>query len=168
MGSIRQRFMYCDDCHKVVRVDLPECIHFGACTMRRNAESVTVVYRNKDGKISTPWNPDHPRVVANARKHGLERVEIRGARAVRKFERELDARDLSRHRRHMEKREQLFAPMINRARQDLHDIVREGQTRIGNQVIKVSQQGRNLAREELRRLERGYSEQNWESGNHRD
>src|SRR6266478_4381686 len=119
MANHNQRFMYCDDCSKVVRVDLPECVHFGASKSGGNVGSVTVVYRAKDGTTSVPWNPDDPRVVANAKRKGLERIEYRGVKGERRLAKELDEKDYSRHLRHQEKMERLMAPQVAMRREGL-------------------------------------------------
>lgn len=150
MGT-KQIFRYCDDCSKVVRTDIPECVHFGAFKMQKNAESVTVVFRSKDGKVSIPWSPDAkcpPNYV---------REEIRGARAVRKLEREMDASDLRRHRKSTARMEALKAPQLNYHRERLKQIARE----------HPHQFGRDLAKAALTKSEQGYST-NFDAGNHRD
>jgi hypothetical protein len=151
MANHNQRFQYCDDCKKVVRVDLPECVHFGAFVQQKNAESSMVVFRSADGKVSIPWEP-------NAKcPAGYQREEVRGARNVRKLERELDAKDLARHRQHQEKMERFMAPINSSMREGL-----KAQMRNARHPFE-----KDLAQAALDHLDRGYSDR-YDAGNHRD
>lgn len=160
-----QRFTYCDGCKKVVRIDLPECVHFGAFKAGKNTESVTVVFRSPDGKVSIPWDPNTPCP------KGYVREEVRGARATRKLEKELDARDYRRYQHFQQKKEVIFGPRRQRSREDLKQIIRDGTyTMTGRdghtQTRHVTEFGRSLAREALRRMDSGYSKP-FEAGNYR-
>lgn len=148
--GVKQIFRYCDDCSKVVRTDVPECVHYGAYKLQKNTESVTVVFRSKDGRVSIPWEP-------NAKcPTGYVREEVRGSRAVRRLERELDAKDLQRHRESQLRMEAMKAPQLHYHRERLKQIARE----------HPHQFGRDLAKAALSRSERGYSS-NYDAGNHR-
>lgn len=150
MSSTKQIFKYCDSCSKVVRTDIPECVHYGAYRMQKNVESVTVVFRGPDGKVSIPWEP------GAKCPSGYVREEVRGARAVRRLEKELDAKDLAKHRHFKEQQERLFSPQMNHHRENLKHIARTHQ----------HQFGRDLAKAALARSERGYSS-TYDPGNHR-
>jgi len=164
MANHNQRFMYCDDCAKVVRVDLPECVHFGAIKVSKHVESTTVVFRSSSGKISIPWDDKTPCP------KGYVREEIRGARAVRRLEQELDAKDLQRHRNWQEKRQLLFRH--DERREDLKQIISQGVTTKVDadgtrRTIHVSQFGRDLARQALRRIDSAPPER-YDPGNYRE
>lgn len=118
------------------------------------------IFRSKDGKISIPWSRDTPcppNYVAE---------EVRGARAVRRLEKEMDAKDIQRHQNHQLKQQAIFGPQREKRKEDLRQIVREGQTVHEGRTIKVSEFGRELARQALRKSEQGYS-QNYSPGNYR-
>lgn len=144
--------MYCDDCKKVVRVDLPECVHFGAFTAQKNSESSMVILRKPDGSISIPWEP-----TARCPK-GAVREEVRGSRAVRKLERELDAKDISKHHRYQEKMERMMAP-INAS---VRDGLKRQMANARNPFEK------DFARRALERIDRTPITSGYDPGNHRD
>src|SRR5438552_521156 len=101
---MRSTYLHCTDCNSVVRVAPdPECVHFGKAT-RRTTESVTTIFRGPNGRVSIPWSPD-----AKVPK-GFVKEEVRGARAVRRLEKELDAQDLQRHRHNQESEHRVFGP----------------------------------------------------------
>lgn len=146
--GVRQIYRHCTPCNRVVRVDEPECAHFGRA--QRNSESVTVVFRGPDGKVSIPWEP-----TAKC-PEGFVREEVRGARAVRRLERELDAKDLATHRA-TEERKARFQEPINK-------VVRENLLhRMRNATHPFE---KSLAQAALDRMERSYST-NYDAGNHR-
>lgn len=166
------RYIACEKCQGPVRVDDgsylnhkgEQCTHFfeiGVDT-GRNSESVTVIFRGPNGKVSIPWEPDTPCPA------GYVREEVRGARAVRRLEKELDAKDIARYRQHQEKLQRVFAPQRAQRREDLKQIIREGVTTHEGRTIRVSQFGRDLARERLRRLDQESSTRgNYDPGNYR-
>jgi len=157
-------YLWCKDCEAVREVSPePACVHFGRVPKRRNAESVTVVFRSPDGKVSIPWEPNAPCP------KGYVREEVRGARAVRRLEKELDAKDMKRYQRFQENRQRLFRH--DKRREDLKQIVSQGvTTKIDHdgsrRTIQVSQFGRDLAREALRKMDNAPSER-YEPGNYR-
>lgn len=102
--------------------------------------------------MSIPWEPGAKCPA------GYERQEVRGARAVRRLEKELDAKDLTKHRHFKEQQERLFSPQMNHHRENLRHIVRNA----------THPFQKSLAQAALDRSQRGYSNQNWEAGNHRD
>lgn len=147
--GVKQVYRYCDPCAKVVRIDEPECAHFGRA--QRNSESVTVVFRGPDGKISIPWEP-----TAKC-PEGFVREEVRGARAVRRLERELDAKDLATHRATEERKARFQEPINKVVRENLHHKLRNARHPFERQLVQGM----------LDRMDRGYSS-NYEAGNHRD
>jgi len=142
-------FKYCDTCKAVKQTyPDPECSHFGK--VQRNTESVMVIFRGPDGKVSIPWSDK------TKTPEGFVREEVRGAKAVRKLERELDAKDLARHHQYQEKMERFMEPINNS--------VREGLKRQRDNARHPFE--RDLAAAALARMDRGYS-QNFDAGNHR-
>jgi hypothetical protein len=117
----------------------------------RNAESVTVVFRGPNGETSIPWEP-----TAKC-PPGYQREEIRGSWAVRKLERELDAKDLQHYRETQERKQMLIEPRLQHHRENLKQIVREARNPFE----------RHLAQAALDRSQRGYST-NYDPGNHRE
>lgn len=166
MAHPKQTYIYCDQCRHCIRTDDGSyCRHYLTRARTHNVESSMVVFRSPDGKVSIPWEPNAPCPA------GYVREEVRGARAVRKLERELDARDLRRHQQHMAKREFVFGPQRQKRREDLKQIVRDGSytvtDRDGRTHTKhVTQVGRDLARAALSRLDSGYSK-SYDPGNYR-
>lgn len=160
------RYLACDKCKGPVRVDDgsflnskgEQCDHLGQRS--RNAESTMTIFRGPDGKISIPWEPDAPCP------KGYVVEEVRGTRAVRKLERELDQKDIARHKSHQEKLRLLHEPARAKRREDLKQIIREGVTTHEGRTIRVSEFGRAIAREALRRSESGYTKQ-YDPGNYR-
>lgn len=153
----RSLYLACDKCHGLVRVDDGSystrngvCEHLDADYRHRNVESSMTVFKYADGRTSIPWSPDVPTP------RGAERVEVRGSHNVRKLERELDAKDSARHRKHKESVERVFGPELAARRKNLRQIARE----------HPHQFGRDLAAAALQRSQRGYSE-NYDPGNHR-
>lgn len=168
-----KRYIACYDCHGPVRIDDGSyqnqrgevCQHYGARSPQKNVESTLVIFRGADGKPSIPWDPNTPCP------KGYTREEIRGVRATRRLEKELDARDYARHQHFQQKKEVIFGPRRQRSREDLKQIIRDGTYTVtdGNGSIKtrhVTEFGRSLAREALRRMDSGYSKP-FEAGNYR-
>lgn len=168
----RSFYRACDKCGGPVRVDDgsfinhkgEECIHFFEAT--RNVESTLTVFRSPDGKVSIPWEPNAPCPP------GYTTEEIRGAAATRRLEKELDAQDRKRYERYQQKVERLKAPSRERRRQDLQQIIREGCTTVpdgrgGTRTIRVSQFGRDIARQALKRIDQGGYSQRYDPGNYR-
>lgn len=157
-------YLYCRDCKAVKQVSpAPECIHFGKVGRTRNCASSMTIFRGPDGQISVPWDDKTPCP------KGYEREEIRGARAVRQIERELDAKDIARHRRFQENRQKLFRH--DQRREDLKQIISQGVTTKrdaqGNvKTIHVTEFGRKLAREALRRMDSAPTDR-YDPGNYR-
>lgn len=118
------------------------------------------IFRGPNGKISIPWEPNAPCP------KGYVVEEVRGARAVRRLEKELDAKDIQRHQQFQEKLRRLHEPARAKRREDLKQIIREGVTTHEGRTIRVSEFGRAIAREALRRSEAGYSKQ-YDPGNYR-
>jgi hypothetical protein len=117
----------------------------------RNSESSMTVFRYADGRISIPWEPNS-KVPA-----GAVREEVKGAHNVRKLEREMDAHDLKRHRKHKESYDRVFGPELEARRENLKHIARTHEHPFG----------RALAQAALDRQQSGYST-NFDAGNHRD
>ena len=147
-----RHYLYCNACKDVKQISPePECVHFGKLPRRRNSESSMVIFRNADGKVSIPWEP-------NARTpKGFVREEVRGARAVRKLERELDARDLQRHRHYQEKHERIMAPINASVRDGLKRQMSSARTQFEKDYV----------RRMLERLERKPVTSGFDAGNHR-
>lgn len=148
-----RHYLYCEPCKKVRQVSPePACIHFGKRSLQHNSESSMVVFRFADGRTSIPWSPDAklPR--------GAVREEIRGAKAVRKLERELDAKDLSKHRHYQEKLERMMEPINASMRAGLH-------RQMSNATTQFE---RDYVRGVLDRLDRQPASSGYEAGNHRD
>jgi len=157
---MRRMYLHCVDCNQVVRISPdPECVHYGKLPRRRNSESVTVVFRGPNGRVSIPWSPD-----AKIPK-GFVREEVRGARAVRRLEKELDAQDLIRHRRNQESEHRVFGPSRQRIREDLHQMIREGVAKVGDRTVQLTDTGKEYARAALKKLDGGYSK-NFDPDNH--
>lgn len=162
-----RHYLYCAACKAVMQVSPePECVHFGRASRQHNAESVMVVFRSPDGKVSIPWEPNTPCP------KGYVREEIRGVRATRRLEKELDTIDRKRYEQHQLKLQNVLGPQRERRRQDLHQIIREGQTTVpdgrgGQRTIRVTEMGRNIAREALRKMDNGGYSQRYEPGNYR-
>lgn len=154
--GVKQIFKYCDDCAKVVRTDIPECVHYGAYKMARNSESVTVVYQSKDGKTSIPWDPDNPKVVAQAKKAGMVRVEYRGAAGERRLGKMLDVQDYDKHQASEERKARFQEPINKVVRENLLHRMRNARHPFE----------KSLAQAALDRMERSYST-NYDAGNHR-
>lgn len=155
----RSLYIACDHCHGLVRVDDGSyatrngtCEHLDADRRHHNSESSMVVFKSADGRTSIPWSPDVPTPV------GFQRVEVRGAHNVRKLEREMDAHDLKRHKMHKESIERVFGPELEARRNNLKELARSAPHPFS----------RALAQAALDKQSRGYSENNWEAGNHRD
>jgi hypothetical protein len=169
MGNLR--YIACKDCLGPVRIDDGSyqnqhgevCQHYGARVLQRNCESNMTIFRSPDGQVSIPWEPDTPCP------KGYIKEEVRGARAVRRLERELDARDIQRHHNWLRKRDHLF----NRSqrREDLKQIARDGVYTVTDKdgckhTKHVSEFGRSMARQALRKMDGGYSER-YDPGNFR-
>lgn len=155
----RQHYIACEKCVGLVRVDDGSyatrngtCEHLDADRRQRNSESSMVVFKSKDGRISIPWEPNAPTP------KGFVREEVRGANNVRKLEREMDAHDLKRHKRHKESIERVFGPELEARRNNLKELARSAPHPFS----------RALAQAALDKQSRGYSNSNWEAGNHRD
>ena len=168
------RYLACEKCCGPVRVDDgsftnhrgQRCEHFYESTPSKNAESVMVIFRGPDGKVSIPWEPNTPCP------KGYVVEEVRGAPAVRRLEKELDQKDIQRYKRHQAKLERIFAPQRAQRREDLKQLARDGVTTVrekdgSTRTIQVSEFGRALAREKLRRLDQGGYANNYEPGNYR-
>ena len=148
-----RHYQFCPDCSAVKQTHPePGCVHFGKQRRHTNSESSMVVFRFADGRTSIPWSPDAkvPR--------GAVREEIRGAKAVRKLERELDAKDLSKHRHYQEKLERMMEPIQASMRSGLRQQMNRATTQFERDYVRAA----------MERLDRKPSEQNWEAGNHRD
>ena len=162
----RSTYLWCETGNHLIRTDNGEfCEHYIAKHSTKGVESVTVIFRGPDGKITLPWQHDAPCPP------GSVREEVRGPKALRRLEKELDAKDLKRHRDYVEKEARLKAPGLARRRADLHQIIRDGATTVpdgkgGRRTIHVSPFGREIARHALARMERGYSDR-YDPGNHR-
>lgn len=155
------RMIYCTTGDHMIRTDDGSyCDHYIEKHVDKGVESVTVIFRSPDGKISIPWDHSSPCPA------GYQREEVRGPKALRKLERELDAADIKRHNNFRDNRDRLFAPMRQQRRDDLQQIVRDGVTVHEGRTIRVTQQGRDIARAALERSERGYSDR-YDPGNHR-
>lgn len=153
--------IYCSTGDHMIRTDDGSyCEHFEAQQSTKGVESVTVVFRSPDGKVSIPWDHETPCPP------GYAREEIRGPRALRKLERELDAADIKRHNNFRDNRDRLYEPQRRQRREDLRQIIRDGVTVHEGRTIRVTQQGRDIARAALERGERGYSDR-YDPGNHR-
>lgn len=154
----RSFYLACNHCEGLVRVDDGSyttrngvCEHLDADRRHHNTESSMVVFKSPDGRTSIPWSPDVPTPV------GFQRVEVRGAHNVRKLEREMDAHDLKRHKKHKESIERVFGPELSTRRENLRQLAQN----------HPHQFGRDLARAALDRQQSGYST-NFDAGNHRD
>lgn len=154
-----RHYIACAKCTLPVRVDDgsfktrtgKRCEHLGG-TPHRNSESSMVIFRFADGRISVPWEPGS-KVPA-----GAVREEVRGARAVRKLEREMDAKDLSKHRHYEEKLERMMEPVNASMRAGLRRQMANARTPFE----------RDYVRGVLDRLERKPATSGYEAGNHRD
>ena len=163
---MKKRYIWCNDCKALIRLDTGEyCDHYIAKNFP-SIESVTVVFRGPNGDVSIPWDHSSPTP------EGYVREELRGSRALRKLERELDAKDIKRHAQYQEKVERQFYMQREQRRRDLHDMIRTGVAVVqgadgSKRTIHLSERGRDLARAQLERGQRGYSER-YDPGNHRD
>lgn len=157
--GVKQVYIWCDKGNHLIRVDDGSlCEHYAPPA--RNTESTMTIFRGPGGKISIPWDPSTPCPP------GYTLEQVRGARAVRKLEKELDAKDIKRHQQFQEKLQRLHAPSKAQRREDLKQIVRDGVTTHEGRTIRVSEFGREMARQALQRSEQKYS-QNYEPGNYR-
>lgn len=148
-----RHYQFCHDCQKVKQTHpLPGCIHFGKQPRHRNSESSMVIFRYPDGRTSIPWSPD-----AKTPK-GAIREEVRGAKAVRKLERELDAKDLSKHRHYQEKLERMMEPVQASMREGLRRQMSNASTQFEKDYVRGV----------LDRLDRKPVTSGFEAGNHRD
>lgn len=119
------------------------------------------VFRGPNGEISIPWERSTPCP------KGYEVEEVRGARAVRRLEKELDAKDIKRHQDFKLKQEAIFGPQREKRRQDLRQIVRDGVTVHEGRTIRVSDFGRAVAQAKLDQLNKGGYSDCYDPGNHR-
>jgi len=169
---MKQRYLACYKCETSVRVDDnsfinsrgEQCEHFFDQT--KNTESSLTVFRSPDGKVSIPWEPNAPCPA------GYRKEEIRGARATRKLERELDAQDRKRYQQHQLKLEAVKGPGREKRRADLQQLIRDGVTTVpdgrgGQRTIHVTQMGRDIARAALAKIDNRPTSGNYDPGNYR-
>lgn len=167
-----RRYIACTKCEAPVRVDDgsflntrgEQCEHL--FEPRKNCESSLTVFRSPDGKISIPWEPTDPCPP------GYQIEEVKGARAVRRLEKELDSQDRKRYEQFQLKLERVKGPGREKRRQDLQQIIRDGVTTVpdgrgGIRTIHVSPFGRDIARAALARIDRGTYSKNYDPGNYR-
>ncbi len=146
-------YLWCRECAAVRQTyPKPECVHFGKVKRHRNSESSMVVFRFKDGRVSIPWEP------GTKVPQGAVREEVRGARAVRKLEREMDAKDLSRHHNYQEKLERMMEPVNHSMREGLRHQMRNATTTFEREYVQAT----------LDRLDRKPVTSGYDPGNHRD
>lgn len=146
---MRTTYIYCEDCppNESGRsvVDARACPHRNG-EYRGPNESVTVYYRNAQGRIITPWTKD------GKPPKGYQRVEARGGAELRQFEREMNQREKDRHEDHIERRERVYEPQIKAAREDL---MRSLKTPLGREVAMEAIR-RNNARSRTRNYDAGF------------
>lgn len=146
---MRRSYVHCETCgdpehHMMIESHLcPHRVGYNGPN-----ESVTVYYKNAQGKIITPWTKD------GRPPKGYQRVEARGGAELRRFEREMNQREKDRHDDHIERRERVYEPQIKAAREDL---MRSLKTDFGRQ----------LAREAIERNNQRSRTRNYEAGFHR-
>lgn len=149
---MRQRYIFCDQCHTCIRTDDGSyCQHYLTRGRTHNVESTMTIFRSHDGKVSVPWSPD------SKCPKGFVREEVRGARAVRRLEKELDSKDLARHRHFQEKTERMMEPINRSIREGLKHQMRNARHPFEKQLAQAA----------LDKMERGYGDR-FEAGNHRD
>ena len=113
-----------------------------------------VVFRGPDGEIRFPGDPNGLSA-ANYQRQGFERIELRNAAEVRRFEQHMNRREFSRAARRMERRQ---------AGRELRESHTRGELRAA--MSRMTEFGRALAREAVRRNDAKPREYAKEAGFH--
>lgn len=143
----------------VARYDqLPPCPQCGKPSVRaylpqtvKGLVAPVIVYKGPDGNIRFPGHKDHHQY----EKKGYERIEIRGAHEMRRFEQTMNRHEFSRASRKTEYAQQ--------AREAQQKVLRSA---LRDRFTSMTRAGRDLAREAMRRNDNKPVERTREAGFH--
>ena len=128
----------------------PACPTCGAPTVQihlptplRASVDPVVVYRHPDGSFRFPGDANGISA-ANYSRQGLERIELRSAADVRRFEKVMNAREYSRMARAVERKQQMREERESATRSELRRLM-PNMTEFGRAVARAAQ-GRNDAK----------------------
>ena len=137
---------------------LPPCPQCGGPTERaylpqtvRGLVDPVIVYKGPDGQIRFPGDKDHHQYA----KKGYERIEIRGAHEMRRFESMMNKVEYSRAARRTE--------MLQYGREQQQKVLRSA---LRDRFSSMTRAGRDLAREAMRRNDHKPVERTREAGFH--